>query len=362
MRGLYTRMQLWWRMRWFAMSCLCIAACAGEPDDDTFLVAVRGMDGDWVVTTPDCGTAVETPTDGPYEVVIVHQSTTFTIVRALRAAPEERPWRLPFANGTTLPCRQTPDDVTVPFNVSGAPLGTLAIGPHNLSGLEDTVSVPTGVHDVVAVSDETTPRFVIQRDVEIDRSGISIAFDSDGAAFEARDLTIAPQNTTYSAGYSLVTAGGTTYQTSAGTTGVIHAVPDGALIAGDQQQLSIRGAGALVNIDLRAVPSGPLSVSFPASIDAEVAVDGPRVTFTVTPPGAWNEHAAFLSEPEDGDTVTWRIEKRQGWPDPALQFPDVASIPGWQDAWNITPGWFIGTLYVCDRGPAETRCASARFP
>jgi hypothetical protein len=345
-------------MRCVLLGCVLLSACSSE-DASAFLVAVRTVDGDWHVTEPACGTSIQTPATEPYELVIVEHGSWGASVRSLRTAPDDRGTYVPlWSYGTSLPCRETPDEVYVPLETVGASIATLAIGPasQQIHRPEDSVSFPLGIGDVVAISDEPTPRYVIKRGFELTQDGITIDFNADGSPLQRRALMVEPAGESYTVTTRLTTSGGTTHRGEQGENpGEIWAIPEAVLVEGDRQVASV---GA-THIDLRAAgPTEPLTVTAAVPIDdAEVVVEGPDVSIQVNTAASWNEFSAIMREPQDSFPVTWSIEHRRSWPGTELRFPDVASIPGWQAAWNLTPHWFEASLDLCERGDVYTRCA-----
>jgi hypothetical protein len=357
----------------------------GTPPPD--LIAVRTIDGPWqVVPLPPCGTPIDVPKDKPYELVVVGARPH---VFLLRAGPGERV-RWPLVNDppySPLMCDEPEHLVDV--GLRGVPgVSNTAVSvytkPAGFAGEVyadyPAISTPLGVHDVVAIPYDYTGGlgvYVVKRAVEITSSGFTLDFTTESAAVEHRAVILDGAFDRNEASVVLETSGGTLarvwpeHSSPPINATEISVIPEAGLVAGDQltyrawlsSKASSGGHAAWFTQDLRALPTGPITITAPLPVDsASCTLPGDNVILSATTSATFNEFMIEIVQPWDyGGSPELRFVKTAGWPDNSFELPDVAAIPGWLPTWM--PRFMVDNLHptqcgfnLCDHRDGRSTC------
>jgi hypothetical protein len=325
------------------------------------LAATRGDDEEvWQTVTLDAAGDATVEVHARYLVAVVCDGATFTY-RTVQLAGD---------SALDLTCASSaapPVDILLDAN----PDVEIAIGTARGFG-GDSVQVPAGVHDIVAI-DRTVdpPRFAVQRDVELAANAtLPVVVDAGAATLGAMTVNVSFDPTDNQERFlELTTANGTVVRLAASFGGPVPAIPRAALAAGDRV---VVGAVGTSFAGVRRTVTREL-----AADQAEVALVLPEAVGEVTPAwdgaaptAGWDEEEPFDElrfEVHSADfTVRWETEVRASFASTggAIQpvaIPDPTAIPGWDAARSVAdPSDFEWSFTGVQQPATDTAQTSSR--
>jgi hypothetical protein len=301
---------------------------------DTRAAAVQ-IDGVWQPLAARSTTIVEV--DGPFAVASVC---------ATEGSTQSETWLLGPGDGDEhwLPCQRPATEVTIVAELvdlnlpDDEPRPEVYVGTSRVEELGTTATrIAPGTYDVVAFERTVPYRYVIQRGVTIeDDTTLTIDFDADGEPLAVREVTIGGESIAEGATVQVTAEIGTTRADLFSNSGTAHVFPDGAA---DRQLVTVHDHDSEVwrRVILGA---GPLGLQMPAGIgtsDLDL-VDAPSATWETSGIYTRAELSTVAADTRGRDaTVAFPGWYQATGAYDSLTGVDLATLPGWDPAWRITP-------------------------